>query len=301
MAIKRDVVGGLDAGEPDRFDRGAPPSATPALLKGLDRFGWLIVAASCVALIGWAALILAPDAFESLSRENGVVEWIGTLLFLGASGMFFVLAVRLARSGSSAPHRRARVVMAVLLGLLFALAFLEEISWGQQIFDWGTPETFGANIQSETNLHNFSRFDCHSGCSGTLILRDADGRIVFDLQRIFTFGILALAVLVPVLARWSRVARRPIAAIGIPVATLAVAGWTVANLVLSRGALLLADPGDEWIAREYMEAMWGGAAFLVALLAQPTVERFYARLGSGTASSASQRDSVAEGSAPAAT
>ena len=32
---------------------------------------------------------------------------------------------------------------------------MEEISWGQRIFGWETPQTFEGNVQDETNLHNF--------------------------------------------------------------------------------------------------------------------------------------------------
>jgi hypothetical protein len=43
--------------------------------------------------------------------------------------------------------------------LLFLFIALEEISWGQQIFHFSTPEEIAAhNVQSETTLHNLDIF-----------------------------------------------------------------------------------------------------------------------------------------------
>ena len=45
--------------------------------------------------------------------------------------------------------------MLYLLGLIYY--FLEEISWGQYIFNWSTPYFFlNLNNQNETNFHNIS-------------------------------------------------------------------------------------------------------------------------------------------------
>lgn len=51
-----------------------------------------------------------------------------------------------------------------ILGLIICAIFLllmEEISWGQHIFKWATPEKFEGNLQDETNFHNFytNRFE----------------------------------------------------------------------------------------------------------------------------------------------
>lgn len=80
-----------------------------------------------------------------------MLEWGQFSLFLVA-GIFAVLAVgRLRRQ-----HR----VAAMLVGL-FAVAAVfaagEEISWGQRLLGWGTPEALGdINHQEETNLHNIT-------------------------------------------------------------------------------------------------------------------------------------------------
>jgi hypothetical protein len=78
-------------------------------------FGWLIGAS---LLTGWSAVRLVPVLPRSLWRRP-ILLWLG-----GASVVFFGVG-------------------------------LEEISWGQRIVGWQTPEGFKAlNYQQETSLHN---------------------------------------------------------------------------------------------------------------------------------------------------
>lgn len=56
-------------------------------------------------------------------------------------------------------HNLWRVVWIILMTLGCFYIAAEEISWGQSIFNWSTPEYWQMiNNQSETNLHNTSRW-----------------------------------------------------------------------------------------------------------------------------------------------
>jgi hypothetical protein len=88
--------------------------------------------------------------FRFLTEEDSVLEWAQFFGYAGAA----VAGVVVAR----ALQRRRRPVHAGLW-LLFGLGCLlvagEEISWGQRIFDWGTPAALDAvNHQHETTVHN---------------------------------------------------------------------------------------------------------------------------------------------------
>ena len=62
----------------------------------------------------------------------------------------------------------------------------EEVSWGQHIFDWATPEFWVAvNDQSETNLHNTSAW------------LDQKPRLLLFI------GIVVAGLIIPALRRWS--------------------------------------------------------------------------------------------------
>lgn len=84
--------------------------------------------------------------------ELGVVELATpAVLFLGIAFGFSALRYR-----QYLPGRLARVWIAMLtLGCVYFAG--EELSWGQHVFGWGTPEYFAkVNDQQETNIHNIS-------------------------------------------------------------------------------------------------------------------------------------------------
>lgn len=57
------------------------------------------------------------------------------------------------------PYPATSRVLVVLLASLTFFVAMEEISWGQQIFGWSTPEGWeNMNLQKETTLHNLALF-----------------------------------------------------------------------------------------------------------------------------------------------
>jgi hypothetical protein len=108
----------------------------------------LLPAAACLVAVGTAGI--GADAYKWLIREDGPVENLQFVLFLGSSVGALVLARHHARSGRRAIAGVFVLAAAGLLGIAG-----EEISWGQRIFGWGTPEALAEiNRQGETTLHN---------------------------------------------------------------------------------------------------------------------------------------------------
>jgi len=92
-------------------------------------------------------VMLSPGVYLRLAGEDGIAEWLTVVFFVAAS----LLAARAAMG-------RSRAEQLGYLGFA-AAAFLiagEEVSWGQRIFGFSTPESFGGNIQNEMNFHNFN-------------------------------------------------------------------------------------------------------------------------------------------------
>ena len=191
-----------------------------------------------VPLVFWVIAIAFATEIESLADENGPIEWLGTVAFGTAAVLFWRAAWR--------DKRRANTVMSTLLGVIFFVACMEELSWGQQIFKWDTPEAFDSNLQQETNLHNFA--------------------IGFDQQRLFTLGILGLAVIVPLLYRWQRT-RGWLVVFGLPSVAFVVAAWAVVNVFVPNVAERIVEAENHRILRESMESLLGVAALLVGLAA----------------------------------
>ncbi len=87
------------------------------------------------------------SAYGRLVEEGSLVEWF-SFLFLFLSSIFFVI---------TGIQEANKLVRRFVLGsgfLVFILS-MEEVSWGQMIFNWRSPEIFvRINSQQETNLHN---------------------------------------------------------------------------------------------------------------------------------------------------
>jgi tetratricopeptide (TPR) repeat protein len=106
-----------------------------------------VILAVLALIIGAYALMAFryPVAYIWATYEDLVGEWAQTWSFLAAT----VLAVAVA-----ARKTRYRWFFA-LLAVACSYVFLEEISWGQRIFGFDTPEFLKSrNLQGEANVHN---------------------------------------------------------------------------------------------------------------------------------------------------
>lgn len=108
--------------------------------------------------IVWLLLCVSYTAFEhgwiqfgeSVYAEDGLFENATALALLFCTGLFLLIGL-----GRAWQADRRLSLSVVFLGVVCGFLFLEEISWGQRIFGWETPETMAdLNAQSETNLHN---------------------------------------------------------------------------------------------------------------------------------------------------
>jgi hypothetical protein len=107
---------------------------------------WLPLIATLVIF----AVQINRDIFRFLLQEDGPAEWLSAIAFILTGLISFRIAVGRFKAGHT---WQAWLFVAVALVMLFAGG--EEISWGQRIFGWETPqELIDVNDQGETNLHN---------------------------------------------------------------------------------------------------------------------------------------------------
>jgi hypothetical protein len=86
-----------------------------------------------------------------ISREDGLIEQITAFIFLVCSLLSAHTAIKV--------HSRYRRIVFGLFAIGFFLCFGEEISWGQRILGFETPEAFQEyNVQNEFNLHNLGGY-----------------------------------------------------------------------------------------------------------------------------------------------
>lgn len=104
-----------------------------------------------IIALGAAMLFLfKPQVAGWMATEDFIVENITALAacFAGVIIMVATLAPRVKKS-------TVRIVGAIIVGLAFIVIGMEEISWGQRIFDIQSGDFFlKHNWQNETNLHN---------------------------------------------------------------------------------------------------------------------------------------------------
>ena len=98
-------------------------------------------------------LFIDPELTRHMiADENNLVE-LGTPGVLIPAVVYGILSLRKYRL---LPGKRALIWIAMVTLASFYFAG-EEISWGQQLFHWSTPEVISEyNDQHETNLHNTS-------------------------------------------------------------------------------------------------------------------------------------------------
>lgn len=90
---------------------------------------------------------LPQNTINSLTVEDGIVESLTALFFISSSIVFF----------KSNPKRN---IFLYSLALFLFFGAGEEISWGQRIIGYKTPEQLkDVNVQGETTLHNIEIFN----------------------------------------------------------------------------------------------------------------------------------------------
>jgi hypothetical protein len=132
----------------------------PRGVRGLARLGVVsgpvarpvVGVATTVAAVVLGILVTSRHAFSVLGLEDGIVEDLSALLLLAPVPVLAARAVVARRRGGPLA---AALLVAVALGML--VLGMEEISWGQRLLGYATPDALAAgNTQGEANLHNLA-------------------------------------------------------------------------------------------------------------------------------------------------
>lgn len=116
-----------------------------------NRIGWWLPGVVVAFAIGHVVLLaLDVQLYSRLAREDGPVEYATAAIFVVCA----LFGLTIFRQRGEAPRLQRAGLGALMLAAVFAAG--EEVSWGQRIFGFGTPEALSANNQGEFNLHNFA-------------------------------------------------------------------------------------------------------------------------------------------------
>lgn len=205
----------------------------------------VILAYVLLAFIFTFIYVFYPVLFVALCTEDRLVEWVTALSYLFASLLFLRAMVYQSRS------HVAKVDVWFLLFLSLGCLFVggEEISWGQRLIGFSTPESIRQyNFQNEVTVHNLGDWG-----------RDGP-------RRLYMLGVFAYVVLFPIAHGAFGFVRRLTAAFHIIVppkilivpfaCSMALSGVNKLNHVLGFGWSLRTD-----YAAEVME-LFSGLLFL---------------------------------------
>jgi hypothetical protein len=196
-------------------------------------------------VLTYLSLLLGSRYIETIIvSEDGVYQNLSALALLTAS----VLCVLAFRSSRVAGRRRVTVlrISYLVLAAVFFVGAGEEISWGQHLFNFGTPEQVGeVNAQGETNVHNIG------------VVRESTitpARLFFAFAAIFLF-------VIPVVSALHEATGRRLRGL-VPVVPLFVGLLFLANFALSKVATVLSSAQTRQPIKEIQETNY---ALLLAL------------------------------------
>ena len=172
-------------------------------------------AAILLILLAYFPAYLSKDSLIWLTREDGPFEWTAAILLLATCIAFLVLAILPKYSVfKSKMGTGSRRIYFLLFALVFLFASGEEVSWGQRIFDFETPEAIKErNVQEEFNIHNLEIFH-----GSTMEGEEKTGiYALFTLHRLYYLFFLFYLLFLPLLNRFNGFSRNMIQRYSIPV------------------------------------------------------------------------------------
>ncbi len=180
-------------------------------------------------VVTYGCLLGDRQLVRYVAGKERLFEDLGALLFLASSVVAF-MALAVARQRPSGAFSRRRRACYWLLGIFFFVAFGEELSWGQQVMRFSTPESISSiNRQGELNLHNLEILDSHSPTG-----RKTGLAALLTSNRLFDYFMILAFVVLPVADRLSagRLGER-----GVPVAS----PWLALPLALNVAFTIAAE------------------------------------------------------------
>jgi hypothetical protein len=168
-------------------------------------------------------LFFDVNTVSNIGREDHLFEWLTAVCFLLVSVISIILFFR------------TRNFIYLFFAIFFFGGFGEEISWGQRIFDFKTPETLEhVNVQHEFNVHNIELLN-RSDFSGNT--RNGIARLL-EVNFMFKLFSLLYGILVPILVVHIKEIRSFTDRIKLPVPPLSIGiffliNWFVFRFVLN--------------------------------------------------------------------
>ncbi len=140
------------------MDGRAVPISAPTVRGAVATLSHAAIVGPAAVVVGSVlfAQAIVPDIVWDLTREDGLVETATVLMWLLAAVTYVDVAwLSIGRRARGLGSARTPFVGALAMAGVSLLIALEEMSWGQRIFDVDAPTAVEfVNRQDEINLHN---------------------------------------------------------------------------------------------------------------------------------------------------
>ncbi len=231
--------------------------------KGMRNILVLSMAYGAIIVTYLCILSIDKSLFFQLTKEDGLIEFTGAVFFFATSLAFLFLYINsINRNNLFFGKVLKRNVYFVLLALLFFVCFGEEISWGQRIFEWRTPEILqNLNAQEEFNLHNLWLFHA----------KNPDGSkksfmaMMLNMSRLFSLFWFVFCVLIPAVNFLSAKTKLFLKYIGIPISPMWIGSLFVLNYIAFHVAIIDLDGKIIGSLNELKETNYAAVFFVLSI------------------------------------
>lgn len=208
-------------------------------------------------------LMIDKNLLIELAKEDGAIESVGAGLFLVSSSTFLFLYFRSkSRHNMFFGRLKKRNLYFGLLAILFFVCFGEEISWGQRIFEWQTPQILNDfNAQKEINLHNLWLFQASNPDGSNKSFMG----LLFNMNRLFSIFWLSCCVIIPAINFFSTKTKLFLKYVGMPISPLWVGGLFVINYIIFHVAIIDLDGKSISSLNELKEANYAAAFTILSI------------------------------------
>jgi len=209
------------------------------------------------------SVVFVPDAdmYSFLTEEDGLFEYLTALFWLVAAILLLIVFFRDQRGNDFHWLKTRKNIFFILLAVVFFFGAGEEISWGQRIIGWQSPEAFvQTNVQKETNIHNLSIFN----------RKDAEGNrksfwgLFLNFDRLFTFFSISYCLIIPILDKTLKSVRKWIRLLNLPIVPIWLGILFPINYLVSKAIESSVVQARVWGVTEVKESVF---AFLFVMVA----------------------------------
>jgi len=165
--------------------------------------------------------LIEPNVSIALGEEDGFIENLGAVFWIFAFLTIFYAYIHSSRTSNRFfKYATKHNVWFFLLAIFFFACFGEEISWGQRILGWMTPDFWSdINKQKETNIHNLWLFS---------------GDSYLNLGRFVTIICITYGFIIPILVKSSKQCHSLGIWLGLPIPSLAIGSLFLLNFLSFR-------------------------------------------------------------------